>query len=323
MTSQWIGHDANWASFSGALAADRLHHGWILAGPRGIGKAGFASRAASALVDPEGHNKRLIEKHSHPDIIWLRRLPKEPPKEGDAPDPDAELKRSISIDQVRELQHALTTRPSMGPKRAVIIDAADDLERGGANALLKSLEEPPIGTYFLLISHASDRLLPTIRSRCQILRFEPLGGEQMDKALAKAAPDMPAHERELLIRSGAGAPGQALDFAGLDMGEIEATMDIILSDGDPSSKFRHQLAEALSLKAAQPRYEAFLRRVPARIAAHARQLPPIEALPSVEAFHAAEQLASRAIGLSLDKQAVVFQMGSLLASLQNPKQPAK
>jgi DNA polymerase III subunit delta' len=321
MTSKWIGHDANWAQFSAGLSAGRLHHGWILAGPRGLGKAGFAERAASALVDPDGGNRHLIERRSHPDIIRLQRLAKEPPKEGEEPDPDAELKRSISVDQIRELQHALTTRPSMGPKRAVIIDAADDLERGGANALLKSLEEPPVGTHFLLISHASDRLLPTIRSRCQILRFVPLNDAQMLQALADIMPDMRESEREMLVRSGAGSPGQAMAFAGLDLGEIESAMDAILSNGDPNNKLRHQLAETLSLKAAQTRYEAFLRRVPARIAAHARKQAPATALPSVEAFHAAEELASRAIGLSLDKQAVVFQMGSLLASLQNPKQP--
>jgi DNA polymerase-3 subunit delta' len=321
MTSNWIGHDANWAQFSAGLDTGRLHHGWILAGPRGIGKAGFAARAAAALVDPQDQNRRLIEQRSHPDIIWLQRLAKEPPKEGEDADPNAELKRSISIEQIRDLQHALTTRPSMGPKRAVIIDAADDLERGGANALLKSLEEPPVGTFFLLISHASDRLLPTIRSRCQILRFDPLNEAQMREALASAAPELPAGERELLIRSGAGSPGQALDFAGLDLAEIESAMDAIIAQGDGSNKLRHQLAETLSLKAAQPRYEAFLRRVPARIAAHARAQSPASALPSVEAFHAAEELAARAIGLTLDKTAVVFQMGSLLASLQNPKQP--
>jgi DNA polymerase III subunit delta' len=321
MTSHYIGHDANWAQISAGLVAGRLHHGWILAGPRGLGKAGFAVRAAAALVDPDGQNKRLIEQRSHPDIIYLQRLVKDPPKDGEEADPNAELKRSISIEQIRELQHALTTRPSMGPKRAVIIDAADDLERGGANALLKSLEEPPVGTFFLLISHASDRLLPTIRSRCQILRFDPLDEAQMREALASAAPELAVGERELLIKSGAGSPGQALDFAGLDLAEIESAMDAIIAQGDGSNTLRHQLAETLSLKAAQPRYEAFLRRVPARIAAHARTQSPASALPSVEAFHAAEELAARAIGLTLDKAAVVFQMGSLLASLQKPKPP--
>jgi DNA polymerase III subunit delta' len=321
MTSNLIGHDANWAQFSAGLASGRLHHGWILAGPRGLGKAGFATRAAAALVDPDGRHGRLIEQRSHPDIIRLQLLPKDPPKEGEEADPAAELKRSISIDQIRDLQRSLTTRASMGQRRAVIIDAADDLERAGANALLKSLEEPPVGTFFLLVSHASDRLLPTIRSRCQLLRFEPLDSAQMHTALLHAAPGLSEGECDILIRSGSGSPGQALDFAGLDMSEIERTMDKILTQGDTSNALRQQLAESLSLKAAQPRYEAFLRRAPARIAAHARQQSPSDALPAVEAFHAAETLASRAIGLTLDKQAVVFQMGSLLASLQNPKQP--
>jgi DNA polymerase III subunit delta' len=321
MTSSWIGHEANWAQFSAGLQAGKLHHGWILAGPRGIGKAGFAARAAAALVDPDGRQGHLIGQHNHPDIIRLQRLAKEPPKDGEAADPDAELKRSITIEQVREIQRAMTTRPSMGPKRAVIIDAVDDLERGGANALLKSLEEPPVGTYFILISHASDRLLPTIRSRCQILRFDPLDDDGMRRVLADVAPEISGDERELLVRSGGGLPGQALEFAGLDLGEIEAAMDALVTKGDSSNAIRHSLAEKLSLKAAQPRYEAFLRRVPARIAAFARTQPPSTVMPAIEAFHAAETLAARAIGISLDKQAVVFQMGSLLASLQNTKQP--
>ena len=321
MTSNWIGHDANWAQFSAGLQAGKLHHGWILAGPRGIGKAGFAARAAAALVDPDGGQSRLIQQRSHPDILWVQRLPKEPPKEGEAPDPDAELKRSINIEQIRDIQQVLTKRPSMGPKRAVIIDAADDLERVGSNALLKSLEEPPIGTYFILISHASDRLLPTIRSRCQLLRFDPLDDDGMRRVLADVAPDILNDERELLVRSGGGLPGQALEFAGLDLGEIETAMDALVNKGDANNAIRHSLAEKLSLKAAQPRYEAFLRRVPARIAAFARAQPPATVLPAIEAFHAAETLAARAIGISLDKQAVVFQMGSLLASLQNPKSP--
>ncbi len=319
MTSTWVGHDDNWAQFSAGLQSDRLHHGWILSGTRGLGKAGFAKRASAALVDPDGRHSHLIAQNNHPDILTLQRLPKDPPKDGETADPDAELKRSISIDQVREIQQALTTRPSMGPRRAVIIDSADDLERGGANALLKSLEEPPVGTFFLLVSHASDRLLPTIRSRCQILRFDVLSMAQMQNVLADVAPEMPQEERDLLVRSGGGSPGQALEFAGLDIGAIETAIEAILQTGDSSNALRHRLAEELSLKAAQPRYEAFLRYVPRRIATYARTVPTEHVLSAIDAFHAAEALAGRAIGISLDKSAVVFQMGSLLASLQNSK----
>jgi DNA polymerase III subunit delta' len=316
----YLGHEGAWRQFSSALAGGKLHHGWILAGPRGMGKAGFALRAAAALVDPGNQYASMIARGSHPDILTIKRLPKEPPKEDEEVDPDAELKRSISIDQIRRLQASLTTRPGLADKRAVIIDAADDLERGGANALLKSLEEPPVGTYFLLVSHASDRLLPTVRSRCQLLRFDPLGDDAMAAALREIAPDTSNADIKALVRAGDGAPGQALDFIGLDMGALEDAMTSIIASGDKTNELRSGLADKLSLKAAQPRYEAFLRRAPALIADTARQLDANAALPATEAWHKASALAVRAVALSLDKQTVVLQMGSLLASLQQHKQ---
>lgn len=314
-----IGHDHPWRQFSSALAGGKLHHGWILAGPRGIGKASFALRAASALVDPEGRYAGMVERGSHPDIITIKRLTKEPPKEDEEIDPDAELKRSITIDQIRELISKLTMRTAMEGNRAVIIDAAEDIERNAPNTLLKILEEPPAGTYFLLVSHASDRLLPTIRSRCQVLRFEPLGDADMATALRDAAPDASADDIAALVRAGKGAPGQAIDFLGLDLGKLEDTMTSIIYTGDRSNALRSGLADQLALKAAQPRYEAFLRRAPAVIAEHARAFNPTDAIQAADAWSAASALATRAISLSLDKQSVVFQMGSLLASLQPHK----
>ena len=314
-----FGHDEPWRQFSSAIAGGKLHHGWILAGPRGLGKAGFALRAAAALVDPTGQHSNLVERGSHPDVIIIRRLPKEATKDDEDVDSSAELKRSITIDQIRGVQAALTTRPGLSDKRAIIIDAADDLERNGANALLKSLEEPPVGTYFLLVSHASDRLLPTLRSRCQILRFEPLNDVDMSAALTAAAPDASGDDIATLVRAGKGAPGQAIDFLGLDLGKIEAAMTSIMETGDRSNALRSELAEQLALKAAQPRYEAFLRRAPSFIAEHARQRSAKDAHSALEAWRVASSLAGRAIPLSLDKQSVVLQMGSLLASLQPHK----
>jgi DNA polymerase III subunit delta' len=318
-----IGHQPNLAHFARAQASGKLHHGWILAGPRGVGKARFALEAARTLVDPEHRFRSMIEHRTHPDIIWLQRLPKEPPKDGEEADPDAELKRSISIDQVRAVQHALTTRPSMGEKRVVIIDAADDLERGGANALLKSLEEPPAGTHFMLISHISDRLLPTIRSRCQLLRFNVLEEAETAEVLRGLMPDASEANIAQLAKAGAGSPGNAMRFSGLNFGEIESVIEAIISSGDAGNKLRHQLAETLSLKSAQERYEAFLRHVPARIATCTRDMPTSDVAIGIDAFHKADTLAARAIGLSLDKSAVVFEMGSLLASLRTHKQAAQ
>ena len=313
--SRLFGHDRQLAQFVKAASSGRLHHGWILSGPRGVGKASFAREMARQLVDPLKHHSSMIEQRSHPDIVWVQRLPKELPKDGEPIDPDAELKRSISIDQIREVQHRLTTRPSMADKRIVIIDAADDLERGGANALLKSLEEPPQGTYFLLISHMSDRLLPTIRSRCQMLRFDPLSDNDMTSALNILLPDAGSNEIAALVRTGRGAPGEAIQLSAIGFDAIEQLAEDILTKGDSSNQIRMQIAEKLSVKAAQSSYEAFLRYVPGRIARAASDLPVSELPRGVEAFQEADRLAARAIGLSLDKQAVLLQMGHLLASL--------
>ena len=314
--NDYVGHDKAWKQFATACDSNKIHHGWILAGPRGIGKSAFALRAAAMLVDPENAYAGMIARGSHPDILSVKRLPKEPLKEDEDIDDVTEFKRSITVDQIRGLQQSLTTRPGLSNRRAIIIDAADDLERGGANALLKSLEEPPVGTYFFLISHASDRLLPTIRSRCQILRFEALSDADMASVLQRAAPEVDADELQVLILLGNGTPGQALDFLGLDLQEIEDAMLSILRTGDRDNALRNGLADKLALKAAQPRYEAFLRRAPSLIAEYTRKLDAAQVSNGVTAWEDASGLAARAIALSLDKQSVVFQMGSLLASIQ-------
>mgnify|MGYP004537489875 CR=1 FL=1 len=162
-----VGHAGPLGQWDAALAGGALHHAWLLAGPEGVGKARFAEEAAIRLLavhaagEPRERTAELIAAGTHPDHRVLRRLPKDPDK------PDADLARSITIAQIRALQPLFATRPSFGAARVVVIDAIDDLERSGANALLKNLEEPPAGTVFLLISHAPGRLLPTIRSRCR------------------------------------------------------------------------------------------------------------------------------------------------------------
>lgn len=314
--THYIGHDENMRIFSRALASGKLHHGWILAGPRGLGKAGFARRAAQCLVDPQARYHGMIERGHHPDVITLERPPIDAVKDSGEISTETERKRSIGVDQIRALQARLATRPGMAERRAIIIDAADDMERSAANALLKSLEEPPFGTFFFLVSHSSARLLPTIRSRCQILRFEPLDLAQMEQALGDAMPDADLSARAALARAGAGSPGQAIEYYGLDIDELEKSVDSIIASGDPGNGIRCMLAAQLSLKSAQPRYEAFLRRVPQIIAEHARHLDIASVKPAIDIWQAANSLALRAVQLSLDKQSVVLQMGSLLASLQ-------
>jgi len=196
------GHDDAVAAFREGLDAGRLHHAWLISGPEGVGKALFAAKAALRVLaegqgpvglpgfDVPGDHPaaHLIAAGSHPDLMKLERLPRE--------NGAGELARGISVDQVRGLQRLFATTASMSPWRAVVIDSIDDLERNAANALLKNLEEPPPHSLFMLVSHAPERLLPTIRSRCRILRLAPLDSDAMASALRAALPD--ADEAEIL-----------------------------------------------------------------------------------------------------------------------------
>ncbi|WP_380877351.1 DNA polymerase III subunit delta' [Sphingomonas sp. DBB INV C78] len=316
-----IGHRDQIAAFREAMAQGRMHHGWLLAGPQGVGKAMFAEAAAARyLADatdrpptapgldvPEDHpTTKLIAAGSHPDYRQLARL---------ARDKTGDLARNITIDQVRGLQPFFSVTPSMSARRVVVIDAIDDLERPAANALLKNLEEPPTDTLFLLVSHAPGRLLPTIRSRCRLLRFGPLADAEMAVAMRRLLPDASQTEIESLVASGGGAPGRALRFAGLDIAGLDAAFAALAREGDPSNAGRMALAKALSLKAAQPRYEVFLERLPTFIAAQAKGRSGAALTAAIASWEKARALAESAVRLSLDPQTTVFELAGLVAAL--------
>ncbi|MBK5265652.1 MAG: AAA family ATPase [Alphaproteobacteria bacterium] len=314
-----IGQEAQMQAFLTANAGARMHHGWILAGAKGLGKAGFARAAATHLLAaaagpppggegffvPQGHPVRsLVEAGTHPDFMSLTRLERET---------TGDLARNISVDQIRSLQRLFSNAPSLSNRRVVIIDSADDMERGAANALLKNLEEPPAGTVFLLVCHAPGRLLPTIRSRCRILRFSPLDDRQMTDVLRSQLSDADEHEIAVLVAAGEGSPGRALSFVGLDLSGIEDSLAAIARDGDPANERRIALGKALSTKAARPRYEAFLERAPAFIAGQAKRRDAHTLPSAITAWEEARQLAASAIPLSLDPATVVFELCSHVA----------
>ena len=326
-----IGQDAQRAALLAAARGGTLHHAWLLTGPAGVGKASFASAAAAWLLasavepgladrgptdagfdlPPDHRTARLIAGGAHPDFRLLARLPKENARDKAV----VELARNISVDQVRGLQPMFATRPALSARRVVVIDAADDLQREGANALLKNLEEPPAGTIFLLVSHAPGRLLPTIRSRCRLLRFAALDAAQMAAAVAAALPEAGADERAALVAAGTGAPGRAIGLAGLGLERIERDLAALARDGDADNARRVRLAKSLSLKAAQPQYELFLERAPSAIAQAARRLEGERLRRAIGAWEEARTLAGSARALSLDAQATVFEMAGLVARL--------
>ncbi|MBK5928517.1 DNA polymerase III subunit delta', partial [Rhodobaculum claviforme] len=187
-TAQLFGQHAAEADFRAALAGGRLHHGWLLTGPRGVGKATLAWRLARALLAfgtgattldvPADHPvARRMAALSEGRLLLLRR----------AWDPEKKrLPARIGVDEARRLQEFLTLSAADGGWRAVIVDAADDLTPEAANALLKLLEEPPPRTVLFLVCHRPAALLPTIRSRCRPLALAPLGAGDMGRALDQA-----------------------------------------------------------------------------------------------------------------------------------------
>lgn len=335
MTS-FIGHEKTQRIFRQSFNKGTLHHAWILAGPKGLGKAGFAKQAAQFLLDSNNANPstqtgfalddqsqgaKLLAARSHPDFRLVQRGGKTDKEEKKAREEgvhtleEHELKRNISIAQIRSLQSLFATQASISTYRVVVIDAIDDLERGGANALLKNLEEPPKNTVFLLVSHAPERLLPTIRSRCQILRFDPLDESQMRRALSGVAPKLDEVELDALIAAGEGSPGRSLQYVDAGLAELEDLAHDIMRTGDKSNQIKSDLARKLSLKAATPRYQAFLARAPSLMAQHIKSAGNKSSGNAIELWREASDLAAMASPKALDSQAVIFRLGSLMGSL--------
>ena len=210
MTAKLFGHRGAEQTLAEGLASGRMHHGWLLSGAEGIGKATLAYRFARAAlshsderdsagkslsVSSETSGSRQVRALSHPGLLIIRRpyLIK-----------DKRMAASIPVDEVRRLRQFLAL--SVEPKawRVVIVDSADELNIAAANALLKSLEEPPPRTIFLLITSQPGRLLATIRSRCRVLPMSSLTPSQLRQAATQAleaessaTPDhQPIHSRK-------------------------------------------------------------------------------------------------------------------------------
>ena len=179
-TKKLFGHEAAERVLAESLSDGRMHHAWLVCGRQGIGKATLAYRfARAALAHPseraangqslevgeDTSAARQVRALSHPGLLVLRRPYDEKGKRFAA---------SIPIDEVRRLRSFLSHRAGEEAWRVVIVDEANELNVNAANALLKSLEEPPARAVFLLVSSAPGRLLPTIRSRCRMLSLQPL-----------------------------------------------------------------------------------------------------------------------------------------------------
>ncbi len=215
------------AALRTALASGRFHHAWIFAGPRGIGKFTTAVELARILLDPEAvdgrsdlesRTSRLIDAGTHPDLHVIR---KELALYSDAAEVRARKLLNIPIDVLRQRMiggpidgrfHEAPAHKTavLGHGKIFILDVAELIDEQGQNLLLKTLEEPPPRTYMLLVTCRPQRLLPTVHSRCQTVRFAPLDAGAMAAWFDRADLGLGADERAWIERFCDGSPGLAM-----------------------------------------------------------------------------------------------------------------
>ncbi|MGR3291429.1 MAG: DNA polymerase III subunit delta' [Paracoccaceae bacterium] len=279
-----VGQSQAETEFLTAFNAGRLHHGWLITGPRGIGKATLAWRIARFLLaTPMAQNdglfgdalptptsldiaadhpvNRRIDALSEPALFLLR------------PVWDSEKKRfkqNITVDEARKLKGFFNLSVADGGRRVVIVDCADDLNVSAANALLKLLEEPPADAILLLVSHQPSRLLPTIRSRCRELRCAILSAKDMSVAMTAAGADTGDQNSALAELSG-GSVGEAVRLANLDGMRAYAEIIALFRDLPNLDRPRAlKIAESAVGKGKEARFDLLLRLMDLFLARTAR-----------------------------------------------------
>lgn len=264
-----VGHGPAEAHISEGFDLGRLHHAWLIDGPRGIGKATLAFRAAryvlSSRPKPPGRTLdldlsdpvfRLVEGLAHPDFMLVRR----------AINPDTDkVRETISVDDVRRLSHVFGETAALGGWRVCVVDSVDDMTTAASNALLKLLEEPPRQTVFFLVTHQHARVLATIRSRCRRLTLKPLGRDDLQDVLAELLPQSaPADRADAALRAN-GSVRAALELIDEDrlvaVRKIEQALSQVLD-----VKSAHQFAEQMARKGADADFDAFIKVLRERIA---------------------------------------------------------
>ena len=211
------GHERIVEVFRRSVRSGKISHSYIFEGVPGSGRRKTALALIQAIFCPAVADDacgvcpscRKIASGNHGDIHFVEPLPD---------------KRDISIDQLREIQRELSLRPYEAPRKACILEPAERMSVNAANSLLKTLEEPPGNAIIILLSENADMLLPTIRSRCQLIRFSPLSPENIRLLLEKSG--MPPDDAGLLAPMSEGSMQRAGE---LDNDTLSARREVLIT----------------------------------------------------------------------------------------------
>lgn len=309
-----LGHDEAAAHVAAAYRAGRLHHALLLSGPAGIGKATFAFHLAEHLLahpvpqeapaalsarDPGSALFRQIAQGAHPSVLHLTRPLNEKTKA---------FKSAVTVDEVRRIGRFLSMTSHDGSWRVVIVDPADDMNANAANALLKNLEEPPPRTLFVLIAHSPGGLLPTIRSRCHLVRLRPLEPDillAVLDGLGAGLPDESNARAGLAARAG-GSVREALlltRYGGLDIAEALARVVGLKEFSVPEA---WRVADAVSGRDASVQFALFNQTLLDMISGRARQAAAAGDLAGAaalsELWQEAQRMTTETETYNLDKR---------------------
>lgn len=320
-----FGHREAESAFLDAYNAGRLHHAWLIGGRAGIGKATLAYRVARFLlagrtqgetpatldVSPASSVARQVTALSHPNLFVLRRTPATD-KKGPS--------TTILVESVRRALALFGSTAANDGYRVAIIDSAEDLTPSSANALLKSIEEPPQRSIFLIVSHAPQRLLPTIRSRCRRLLLKPLSDDDLRRVLRSLGPPWTEAEEATLAQAVAFAEGsvrRAIQVLDPDNAAVVAeTAALLEALPRPNPSRILALAEKVARRDAEDAYElaidAVVRWVGANLHAKAA-LGPSRLAPLVEVCEKFARAAEEVDVFNLDRRPLIISMFSDLA----------
>ena len=324
LTREIVGHEKQSALLAASYQTGRLHHALMFEGLAGIGKASLAFHLAQHLIaHPFAHDApanfetlsqdsddfRQLVNGTHLQVLHLSR-PFDPKTE--------KFKTMVTVDEIRRINHFLSRTNTGAGYRVVIIDPINDMNANAANALLKNLEEPPGRTLFILIAHSAGRILPTIRSRCQIVHLSSLSDNDLKQAIAQASVSNKISDADLdrLAAFSEGSVRRALMLSGFGGLEVTDTADKLIAESVFDIDKAGKLGDAMTPREADIQYQLLIDHLLQRVAKaalrHGEANDTGRAESMARYYGQTRQMLSEAQAFNLDRKQTIFGLISAL-----------